>query len=91
MAILKLENGEILSKKFPLRNTLLVVGHILDFEEAPNYKVEKTPNWYKNIQSRKFEVVRVEMQCGWANGGLMTGFQLNIEYIVKEILNNQNQ
>jgi hypothetical protein len=85
MSILKLENGEILSKKFPLRNTLLAVGHILDFEEAPNYKVEKTPKWYEKVQLRKFEVVRIEMKCGWANGGLITGFQLNIEYIVKEI------
>ena len=88
MAILKLENGDVLSENFPVHKAaVMTVGHILDFKKEPSYKVEKTPDWYKKIQSRTFEIVQIQAKCGWANGGFSTGFQLDVEYIVKEISN----
>ena len=86
MAILRLENGDVLSENFPVHKAaVMTVGHILDFKKEPSHKVEKTPDWYKKIQERAFEIIEIRGKCSWANGGFSPGFQLNVEYIVKEI------
>jgi|TARA_R110000851_G_scaffold98806_2_gene213529 hypothetical protein len=87
MATLKTENGEIITKDFLRINKpgLVTQGCILDFKEDNSRNKDKTPEWYKILQSRRFEVLRIEVVCGWSNGGFSPGFYSDFVYIVKEL------
>ena len=86
MSLLKFSNGDVLVDNFPVgKRNLLIVGFTLDFKEKPDFRKEKTPDWYKAVSGRKFKILDVVVKYKWLNGGMSIGLNSDIEYIVEEV------